>query len=180
MKIPLEDRLEMMDVLARYHWYADMGQTDEFLELFTPDGVLEVIMPGTTEPWSPEGFTKHFAGREGIRKYMKGSSPEVFGLPNTHQLHHQSNFVIDEITGATAKSRNYMMHTVQMSPPDVRDYTGPMILTHGYYLDNWEKFEGRWCFKLRSYRPAGYHPSYFPAGYRPYEYRPASQALRKD
>lgn len=179
MKIPVEDHLEMLDTLSRYFTYADLGRADEFLETFTPDGVLEVIMPGTTEVWEPEGYIKRWAGHEELRRNILNSTPEVFGRPHTHQMHHSSNFLVEEFTPTTAKSRNYMFHTIQMSPPDVRDAAGPIILTHGHYLDDWVKYEGRWRFKLRSYRPTGYHPIYFPAGYRPDGYRPIDRDGKK-
>jgi hypothetical protein len=160
LKIPLEDRLEMMDTLAKYAWCCDNGDTDELMELFTPDGVLEAVIPGTTEPYAPSGHVKRFEGREALRKFVGGTAPEVFGRPGSRQLHLQSNFLIEEISETKAKTRNYMIWSIQLSAPDVRDDLGPAMLSHGYYLDEWEKYEGRWRFKLRSYRPAGYHPLY--------------------
>lgn len=178
MNIPVEDRFEMMDTLARYFTYADLGEAEVFIDTFTPDGVLEVIMPGTTEVWNPEGFIKRWVGHDELRTMNHKSAPEVFGRPHTNQLHHSSNFLIEAFTPTTAKSRNYMFHTIQLSPPDVRDAAGPIILTHGYYLDDWVKYEGQWRFKLRSYRPAGYHPIYFPGGYRPDGYQPIDRSAK--
>lgn len=177
MNIPIEDRFEMMDTVAKYYTYADLGMADEFLETFTPDGVLDVIMPGATEVWSPEGYLKRWAGHDELRAMVLKSAPEVFGRPHTQGLHHSSNFFIEEFSPTAAKSRNYMLHTIQMSPPDVRDGAGPLMLTHGYYLDDWVKYEGHWRFKYRSYRPAGYHPIYFPGGYRPDGYQPMPREI---
>jgi hypothetical protein len=161
VNIPLEERLLLMQKVSEYAWAADLGEFEKFADLFTPDGVLEAVIPGTSEPFAPGGHVKHFAGREALIAYGRANGPEVFGIPRTQALHHQTNFVVEEYTGTTARTKNYMIATIQVSPPEVQDEKGPITFMHGVYYDEWEKIDGEWLFALRSYRPAGYHSSYF-------------------
>ena len=158
VKVPLKDRIEMMDTISRYSFLCDEGLADEVVELFTPDGVLDATIDGIPGIFAPSGHRKEFVGREGIRAHL--THGEVFGRPRSVQMHIQTNFIIDEFTPTTAKTRNYLLWTAQMSPPEVRDNQGPLIIGQGYYLDDWEHFDGKWRFKRRNYRPAGYHPVY--------------------
>ena len=158
--VPLQDRMEMMDVIARYSYLCDEGRADEVAELFTPDGVLDATIDGIPGKFAPSGHTKEFVGRDGMRKHLVGGAPEVFGRPGTKQMHMQTNLIFDEFSENSARTRNYLLWTASMSPPKVRDDQGPLILSHGYYIDTWERYEGRWRFKYRNYRPAGYHPIY--------------------
>ncbi|MDQ0561325.1 hypothetical protein QO004_003118 [Rhizobium mesoamericanum] len=80
---------------------------------------------------------KRFEGRDVIRKFVGGTGPKVFDRPGSRQLHLQSNFLIDEVTETTAKTKNYMIWSMQLSGPDIRDEMGPTMLSHGYYLDDW-------------------------------------------
>src|SRR5262245_55283756 len=98
--VPLEDRFEMMDIFGRYAWYCDMGQAEEFADLFTPDGVLETVMPGQSTPFAPGGKVKHFQGRDAIVAYVRANFPEAFGIPRTQQLHHHFDLIFEEFTGA--------------------------------------------------------------------------------
>lgn len=42
-KIAIEDRMEITDVLARYCWHVDEGETEEWVDLWTDDGVFAGI-----------------------------------------------------------------------------------------------------------------------------------------
>jgi 3-phenylpropionate/cinnamic acid dioxygenase small subunit len=44
-KVSLEDRAEVMDVLARYCWHVDEGDADEWADLWTEDGVFAGVTP---------------------------------------------------------------------------------------------------------------------------------------
>ncbi len=65
----------MMDTLARYFTYADLGEAEEFIDTFTPDGVLEVIMPGTTEV-AARGFHQALGGHDEMRTMNRNSAAE--------------------------------------------------------------------------------------------------------
>ena len=55
-KIPVEDRLDIQDLIARYAWALDTGDLDAYVDCFFEDGWIEHHPPGRCE------------GREGIRK----------------------------------------------------------------------------------------------------------------
>jgi hypothetical protein len=161
LNIPIEDRFEMMDVFAKYAWYNDLGRAEEWASLFTPDGILEAVLPGETEPFAPGGKVKQFVGRDGLIAYVKANFPDIFGIPRAHQLHHHFDMIYEEFTGNAATTRSYSCMTIQLNAPEVRDPIGPILFMHGYCIDKWEKHEGKWLYKRRTYHPFGYHSSYF-------------------
>ncbi len=55
-KIPVEQRFELQDLIARYAWSLDTGDADGYLDCFTEDGWIEHDPPGRC------------TGREQIRK----------------------------------------------------------------------------------------------------------------
>ena len=55
-KIPVEDRLDVQDLIARYAWALDTGDLDAYVDCFFEDGWIEHHPPGRCE------------GREGIRR----------------------------------------------------------------------------------------------------------------
>ncbi len=54
-KIPLEDRLDVHDMIARYAWALDVGDEAGYLDCFLPDATMEHHPPGKVQ------------GREAIR-----------------------------------------------------------------------------------------------------------------
>ena len=55
-KIPVEDRLDLHDLIARYAWALDVGDVEGYLDCFVEDAWVEHDPPGRV------------VGREGIRK----------------------------------------------------------------------------------------------------------------
>jgi len=45
MKVTAEDRCEVSDVLARYCFFVDEGEVDEWVDLWTEDGVFAGVTP---------------------------------------------------------------------------------------------------------------------------------------
>lgn len=60
----LEDIKELEDLLAKYSFTADLGRTEEYVDLFTDDGVMDLIDMGLAR----------FEGRDQIREFINGSS----------------------------------------------------------------------------------------------------------
>lgn len=57
--VPAEDRLDMIELMARYAWAYDTGMADALAATFTPDGVLEVF--GKTLATGRTGFAAFLA-----------------------------------------------------------------------------------------------------------------------
>jgi hypothetical protein len=55
-KVPVEDRLELHDLIARYAWSLDTGDVEGYVDCFFEDGWIHHDPPGRLE------------GREGIRR----------------------------------------------------------------------------------------------------------------
>jgi hypothetical protein len=56
LKVPLEDRVEIEELMARYAWTLDTGDFEGYVACFTPDGWLEHWPQGRCE------------GREGLKR----------------------------------------------------------------------------------------------------------------
>jgi len=121
-----EDRLDILDLLARYNYAIDDGDGDAWAASFTQDGVFT----------SPSGI---FAGREALRKFA-----------NEYQrggLHVTSNHIITG-DGNDAKMRCYLQ--LVTAPRGEK----PEIRFCGRYADVLVKTGAGWRFKTRTVGPA--------------------------
>lgn len=64
--IPADDRLDMMELMARYAWAYDTSMADALAATFTPDGVLEVF--GKPLVTGRAGFAAFLAMAADMRK----------------------------------------------------------------------------------------------------------------
>ncbi len=121
----LEEKDAIRDLLARYCFHFDAGEFEQWLELFTPDGVFDV---------GPRGCIR---GQDGLRDFLR-VLPLVDGLPMTR--HCVTNILID-VDGDRAAARSYVM----VLGPGERVAIG----VAGRYEDEIVKQAGRWRFRLR-------------------------------
>lgn len=121
----LEEKDAIRDLLARYCFHFDAGEFEDWLELFTPDGVFDL---------GPRGC---ISGHAGLRDFLR-ILPLVDGLPMTR--HCVMNTIID-VEGDHAKVRSYVM----VLGPGERVAIG----VAGRYEDEIVKSAGRWRFKVR-------------------------------
>ena len=54
-KIPVEDRLDIQELFARYVWALDMGDADSFVDCFTEDGCFDHLWQGKITAATPYG-----------------------------------------------------------------------------------------------------------------------------
>ena len=57
-ELSVEDRLEILELFARYSWAFDTGDADAYASVFTEDGVME-------------GGSKRIAGRDELRAFVR-------------------------------------------------------------------------------------------------------------
>ncbi len=134
MKLTIEDRFEIMDLLARYSWALDMGEPTDLAETFTPNGILIEEVFEDADVWE---------GREGVEKMARHymASPNFPG-----RQHHVSMPVFDKISDTHVKVKSFVFVTECHGEP-------PMVLRFsGYYLDDIEKHDGEWLFSSRIIR----------------------------
>jgi len=141
-RLSAEDRLDVMDLIARYAYTLDGGDLDGYVNNFAPDGVL---------------FEAH-RGREAIRSYVAMLMRErrAGPLPNgdVAYRHFVGSPVID---GADDRAtvHSYLLWVNMGSDPPVS--------AAAEYTDQVVKLDGRWFFAARSLRRlAGRFPSSDP------------------
>ena len=129
-EVPLEDRIGITDLFARYAWSLDTRDIDAFGENFAPDGVID--MPGVGR----------FEGREEVRRYGRMLTDDA-AYPGRQHWIGQS---LIEPNALGCSVRSYAMVTL-------RPASGPCsILSLGYYSDQCVKLENRWVFAARVFR----------------------------
>ena len=138
-----EDRLDIMDLIARYARTLDAGDLDGFVNNFAPDGVL---------------FNRAF-GREAIREDIKRIQREgrAGPLPNgdVAYRHFAQSVTIDAESETRANVHSYLLWVFMGSDPPVK--------AAAEYMDVVEKIDGTWYFKSRTLRRlAGAPPSQEP------------------
>ena len=126
-----EDRLDIMDLIARYAYTLDSGDLEGYVNNFAPQGVL---------------FEQH-QGREAIREYVamlmrQGRAGPLPGGDVAYR-HFVGSPVIDG-AGDHAVVHSYLLWVNMGSDPPVS--------AAAEYTDNVVKLEGRWYFGSRTLR----------------------------
>jgi hypothetical protein len=141
-RLSAEDRLDVMDLIARYAYTLDTGDLDGYVNNFAPEAVL---------------FESH-RGRDAIREYvaMLMRVGRAGPLPNgdVAYRHFVGSPVID---GADDRAtvHSYLLWVNMGSEPPVS--------AAAEYTDEVVKLDGRWYFASRSLRRlAGRFPSSDP------------------
>jgi uncharacterized protein (TIGR02246 family) len=129
----LEARERIRDVIARYAHCVDGGRFDELVELFAPDGVLEV-----------EGEPAN-RGRDAIRDFVTGTGHELAADTGAPRIrHHVSNVLIDLDGSDRARARCYFLAVTDRG-----------VDHWGRYLDDLVRAGDRWHFARRRVRTDG-------------------------
>lgn len=68
----LEDERALRDLVSRYAFYADSGQHEEWVQLFTEDGAVELVGPEATGTY---GDHVRFSGHDALRRFI--DDPQV-------------------------------------------------------------------------------------------------------
>ena len=141
-RLSAEDRLDIMDLIARYARTLDLGDLNGYVNNFAPDAVL---------------FEEHH-GQAAIREYVAMLMREgrAGPLPNgdVAYRHFVGSPVIDG-AGDRATVHSYLLW-VTMG-------TEPPINAAAEYVDEVVKLDGRWVFQKRTlHRLAGRSPGPHP------------------
>jgi hypothetical protein len=131
--VPVADRLDIHELLARYAWSLDTGDLDALVACFTPDAVVIEEVFEDPDRWE---------GHAGIRALGQHYSSAP-GFPG--RQHHISQVLI-EGDAERARVRAFAFVTECRGEP-------PYVLRFaGYYEDRVEKRAGRWLFSERVIR----------------------------
>lgn len=128
VRIPAEDRLDIIELMARYAWAYDTGHIDGFLDTFTEDGTMI-------------GFGKLIGGKAEIRPFL------VEGLARRGEAgwqHLTDHHVFRDYTGDTCTVFSfYTMMEADSSGANGR------VRAMGYYTSHCRKEKGEWLFARR-------------------------------
>ena len=69
-KIPVEDRLDIHDLIARYAWALDVGDEAGYLDCFLPDATMEHHPPGKVQGHDAIRGLVHFLWYEHPKDYL--------------------------------------------------------------------------------------------------------------
>lgn len=123
----LADRLEILDLIARWAYTTDTKDPDGFAEIYAEDGVLDTVS-GVTE------------SREAIRKLVTESMQK-----RTIQTRHfQTGTVFLELTSTTARTSTSLLFT--------KRELGAVAVSvgTGRYLDEWRRTGSGWSMVRRT------------------------------
>lgn len=138
----LEAREQIRDAIARYAHCVDSGSFDELVELFTPDGTLEV------EGESPR------RGREAIRAFVEGTGRDLAAATGAPRIRHHMGSVVIELTGTEhARARSYFLAVTDRG-----------VDHWGRYRDDLVRSGDRWRFAYRRVRTDAAAPGSWAAG----------------
>jgi 3-phenylpropionate/cinnamic acid dioxygenase small subunit len=138
----LAAREEIRDTIARYAHCVDGGRFDELVELFAPDGVLEI-----------EGQPPH-RGRAAIKAFVTGVGRDLAAATAVPRIrHHVGNVVIDLDGRERGRAGCYFLAVTDRG-----------VDHWGRYRDELVDREGRWRFARRQVRTDGAAPGSWAAG----------------
>jgi hypothetical protein len=141
-RLSADDRLDIMDLIARYAHTLDSGDLDGYVSNFAPDGIL---------------FEQH-RGREAIRAYvaMLMQQGRAGPLPSgdVARRHFVGAPTIDGQDGHASVHSYLLWVNMGADPP---------VSAAAEYFDQCVKLDGRWYFQSRVlHRLAGRFPSNEP------------------
>lgn len=124
------DRLGIHDTINKYGLYINRLQVEEWVSLFTPDGVLDE---------RAFGFENN-VGQDAIRACGAILKEHV-----KFALHHITTVVIEELTQFEARGVVYSVVEALLNDGFHASY-------HVIYQDRYAKIDGRWLFRERIQR----------------------------
>jgi ketosteroid isomerase-like protein len=134
----VEDRLAVQEAIARYAHAFDTGDVAGFVEVFTEDGIFEVVLIDQPDQRAV------FQGHAQLRRFAEANMRK-----DVHVLHHVSGVMFDSAATEAPSTRATVLVTKQL--PD-----GPTVATHGTYLDRWRRTSAGWRIAHRRYVALGY------------------------
>jgi ketosteroid isomerase-like protein len=135
----LEDKMNILEVIARYAYTYDGRDADGFAQLFTEDGIFEVLPSGGSQP------ELRLESRAAIHAWVVQRHQQV--VQEIQDRHYQSGTLFDVLTQEHAQTRTMVLITHQGG----HDPTPRPVLS-GVYHDRWQKTQRGWQLTQRTLR----------------------------
>ncbi|MDB5584071.1 MAG: hypothetical protein JWR80_9247 [Bradyrhizobium sp.] len=150
----LEDERACSQLLARYGYYADFGRHDDWVNLFTKDGVLDVLMyfgEDITNPEPDKWKQTLYEGHDRLRELITGPVPasivgrcqhQMGGPPSSFRLVDENNAIM--VTYA-------VVYIKDMFNPE------PNVQYQNHMMSRWafRKVDGEWLISENVRRGMG-------------------------
>jgi ketosteroid isomerase-like protein len=125
----VEDKLDIIELLAAYSHTLDNGDDEGWVQLFTEDAVWESFVKGTDQP------NTRWEGQDGIRKFAAAMRANQ----GTTQVRHMKiNTIFVELTAETARIRSNGLLTSQAVS------SRPTVALTGIYAETLKKTPRGW------------------------------------
>lgn len=135
----LADKMDILEVIARYAYTYDGRDADGFAALFTEGAIFEVIPAGGSQP------ELRLESRAAIHAWVVQRHQQV--VQEIQDRHFQSGTLFDVLTQEHAQTRTMVLIIHQ----GVHDPTPRPVLS-GVYHDYWHKTQCGWQFTQRTLR----------------------------
>ena len=135
----LADKMEILDVIARYSYTYDGRDVDGFASLFTEDGVFEVMDSGGNHP------ELRLESRDAIHAWASQRHQKV--ISNIQDRHYQSGTLFEALGQGHAQTRTMVLITHQGA-----DDPAPRPVLSGVYHDQWRHTQNGWQIAQRTLR----------------------------
>lgn len=126
--LDIADRLDLVDLYARYALLFDTGDADGWADVFAPDGRF-FIDGGPT-----------LTGTEELSRFARRAFVRTPGI-----RHLNSNVTVDGVGPAAARGSAYVVVV------GTGDDGSLIVLTVGDYADDLVKLDGRWRIQTRTF-----------------------------
>lgn len=141
----LEDERAIREVLARYGFTADTCRDEAYVDLYTDDGAIDLVI---ADQQMYPGVVR-FEGKDELRRFI--ADPGAHHRPGFYgrSMHLMGNNVAMRVEGDRAVANSYSM-TMQADPEQVVDILS--VANNQWQL---ERVDGRWLIKERRRREIG-------------------------
>jgi SnoaL-like domain len=128
--LPIADRLELTELIARYAWAYDCGEAELMADTFTADGSIEA--------WGKQVGS----GRTGLIEFARG----LFAERGDRDWQHLTDHHVFEGGGESCTVYSYysMLEGTRTDPREFR------VRSFGYYVSECVRQDGGWRFRKRS------------------------------
>lgn len=142
----LEDERAVRELLTRFGYVMDFGSVDDFVDLFDPEGAMDLSM-GTS--YGDHAVTERWEGSARLHEFLADPEGRWDKSWYGNVMHVQGNNLEITITGDRALATGYAISLIS------RDGGLNVI---GASANRWEltKTDGRWLIKERTLRAIGH------------------------
>jgi len=130
-RLSVEDRLDIIELTARYSYHIDRYELEPLLELWTEDAVFDE---------RPLGLY-YAVGIDKIREFFEHD----YKVSSAH-VHYMTNHILEAVSETEARGTCCGLVQADL-------HNGAVIHATVNYTDEYVKRDGRWLFKSRVVRP---------------------------